>query len=189
MSTFVTRIMASAAAVALGASLLSTAAFASVTPLGNLNPPNAGVYGEVVTAGNPFPVEATFELTKVADTSLSATIVVNHESMYTPGYLYLYKGATLEDSVKLAFVQTGTGPNPAGIYTASLNTVLGPYVGDYTADITGTSHVSSLAVSGSVLTSAIPESSTWAMMVMGFIGLGYAAFRRSSRSRPVATAV
>ena len=28
----------------------------------------------------------------------------------------------------------------------------------------------------------VPEPSTWAMMLIGFVGLGYAAFRRSSRS-------
>jgi len=31
------------------------------------------------------------------------------------------------------------------------------------------------------LTSAIPEPSTWAMMVAGFVGLGFAAFRRSRK--------
>lgn len=35
---------------------------------------------------------------------------------------------------------------------------------------------------------AIPEPSTWAMMVLGFAGLGYAAFRRNSKSR-VAVAI
>jgi hypothetical protein len=29
----------------------------------------------------------------------------------------------------------------------------------------------------------IPEPSTWTMMVLGFAGLGYAAFRRNSKSR------
>jgi hypothetical protein len=147
------------------------------------------VFSEVVTSGNPFPVEGTFELTKVADTTVSASIFVAHESMYSPGFLDLYKGATLEDSLKLAFTATGTGSNPAGVYTASFGTVLAPYVGDYTAEITGTSHTTSLAVSGSVLTSAIPESSTWAMMVIGFIGLGYAAFRRNGRSPGVGAAI
>jgi hypothetical protein len=33
---------------------------------------------------------------------------------------------------------------------------------------------------------AIPEPSTWAMMVLGFAGLGYAAFRRNSKARAVA---
>jgi PEP-CTERM motif len=32
----------------------------------------------------------------------------------------------------------------------------------------------------------IPEPSTWAMMVLGFAGLGYAAFRRNSKARAVA---
>jgi hypothetical protein len=27
----------------------------------------------------------------------------------------------------------------------------------------------------------VPEPSTWAMMVLGFAGLGFAAFRRSNR--------
>jgi hypothetical protein len=37
-----------------------------------------------------------------------------------------------------------------------------------------------------VPSSAVPESSTWAMMALGFAGLGYAAFRRNSKGRAVA---
>jgi len=33
---------------------------------------------------------------------------------------------------------------------------------------------------------SVPEPSTWAMMVLGFAGLGYAAFRRNSKARAVA---
>ncbi len=36
--------------------------------------------------------------------------------------------------------------------------------------------------SPSVLTFAVPELSTWAMMLAGFAGLGFAAFRRSGRA-------
>jgi hypothetical protein len=32
----------------------------------------------------------------------------------------------------------------------------------------------------------VPEPSTWAMMVIGFAGLGYAAFRRNSKGRALA---
>jgi hypothetical protein len=34
--------------------------------------------------------------------------------------------------------------------------------------------------------STVPEPSTWAMMVLGFVGLGYAAFRRNSKARAIA---
>jgi PEP-CTERM motif len=36
------------------------------------------------------------------------------------------------------------------------------------------------------LGSPIPEPSTWAMMALGFAGLGYAAFRRNSKGRALA---
>jgi len=43
-----------------------------------------------------------------------------------------------------------------------------------------------MSVGGTVSTSpAIPELGTWAMMVTGFAGLGYAAFRRSAKGRGV----
>lgn len=35
---------------------------------------------------------------------------------------------------------------------------------------------------------AVPEPSTWAMMMLGFAGLGYAAFRRASRGQARAIA-
>jgi hypothetical protein len=33
----------------------------------------------------------------------------------------------------------------------------------------------------------VPEPSTWAMMMLGFAGLGYAAFRRSAKAPTLAT--
>ena len=40
-----------------------------------------------------------------------------------------------------------------------------------------------ISVSGSNSSSVIPEPSTWVMMALGFVGLGYAAVRRSSKDR------
>jgi hypothetical protein len=40
----------------------------------------------------------------------------------------------------------------------------------------------------SVTTSTVPEPSTWAMMMVGFAGLGYAAFRRASKGQARAIA-
>ena len=34
--------------------------------------------------------------------------------------------------------------------------------------------------------SSVPEPSTWAMMALGFAGLGYAAFRRRAKARALA---
>jgi hypothetical protein len=43
----------------------------------------------------------------------------------------------------------------------------------------------SLVFSSNVnLSSVIPEPSTWAMMLLGFVGLGYAGYRRERAGRP-----
>ena len=41
-------------------------------------------------------------------------------------------------------------------------------------------------ISNSFVENTVPEPSTWAMMIIGFAGLGYAAFRRNSRGRTTA---
>jgi hypothetical protein len=38
----------------------------------------------------------------------------------------------------------------------------------------------------SIGTTGVPEASTWAMMALGFAGLGYAAFRRNTKGRALA---
>jgi hypothetical protein len=42
--------------------------------------------------------------------------------------------------------------------------------------------------SGAGLVPSIPEPSTWAMMMVGFAGLGYVGFRRSKKDRLAALA-
>jgi PEP-CTERM motif len=165
MSKFAGMWISSAAALTLGASLVSTPAFA-VTNLGNLNPDNAGSFSETVATG-PVSVEATFDLTAEAIAALSATISTSKSSAYTPGDLELWEGATEIASMALSFA--------ASAYTASFTELLGP--GDYTVIITGTAN-RVLGVGGTVTTSGVPEPSTWAMMAIGFAGLGYAAFRQ-----------
>jgi PEP-CTERM motif len=34
---------------------------------------------------------------------------------------------------------------------------------------------------GSSVTSAVPEPSTWAMLILGFAGVGFVSYRRKSR--------
>jgi hypothetical protein len=183
MNKFRGRILASAAAVAVGALFLSAPTFAATvvpisTALGNLDPANAGDYDATVTGTGAFTVEATFELTKLADTTISTTIAVNRSSNYTPGDLELFKNGTLPGdliaSAPLTF--SFSGAPPAGAWAVSGSGDLGP--GTYFVEVTGTSNVGTLGVGGSVITSNVPEPSTWAMMTLGFIGLGYVAFRQ-----------
>jgi hypothetical protein len=164
----------------LGTSLLvSTAAFATVaiTPLGDLDPENAGAFLDDVTTGS-FMDAGTFTLTTFGvDTAVSATIAVNRAGAFTPGALALYEGSpftgTLIESDPLTFAKSA--------YTASFADILGP--GTYYAEVTGTVNVSHLGVGGTVTTSTVPEPSTWVMMMLGFAGLGYAAVRRGSKDK------
>jgi hypothetical protein len=56
--------------------------------------------------------------------------------------------------------------------------------GAYFVEVSGTSGSGALrlAVDGNVTTLAVPEPSTWAMMLAGFGGLAFAAFRRARRT-------
>ena len=137
-----------AAAVAC---LLSTAAFANVTPLGNLDPPQASSFNSIDPSG-PITDAGTFFLTKSGvDTALSATIP-SGPRVFTPGALELFSGlpfsGTLVNSAPLTF--------GGSAYTASFSEVLGP--GTYYAEITGNVNVPFLGVGGTVTTSAaVPD--------------------------------
>jgi len=182
-----------AGAFALGASLLSTSAFAVVMPLGNLDPPNSDTFGVKDTTATVLE-EWSFDLTEEANTTVSATIAVNKASMYSPGTLFLYEGAVIPgDLVGKQMLTFSSGPSGKS-YIAALNELLGPNTlakPDYIIVVTGTNNIAthSISVGGSVITSGVPEPSTWAMMVLGFIGLGYAAFRRNAKGRAAAVAI
>jgi hypothetical protein len=167
------RVRTLASVVAFSAiAFVSTAALAAVHPLGNLDPDNAGSYNETDPTGG-IDAEGTFTLTTNALAALSATIAVGSSAAYTPGVLELWEGATLIESVALTFANSA--------YTASFSKLLAP--GSYTEEITGTVNVAKLGIGGTVTTSAVPEPSTWAMLVLGFAGLGYAAFRRNAKGQ------
>lgn len=59
--------------------------------------------------------------------------------------------------------------------------------GEAVTSVTFASSSNALEVAGVSASTVVPEPSTWAMIVVGFAGLGYAAFRRSGKeSRTVA---
>jgi hypothetical protein len=86
---------------------------------------------------------------------------------------------TLTGANLVAMGASGTGDefSPAGNQLVTI-TGLAPFT-------TATFHSTANAFEFS-LGSAIPEPSTWAMMLLGFAGLGYAAFYRNSKGRALA---
>ena len=79
---------------------------------------------------------------------------------------YFTYDTTINSDHNLLYVQESfTGPVVGGLVTLTFagdpnNGAYGPVVGDVT------------------VTAAVPESSTWAMMLLGFCGLGFMAYRR-----------
>jgi PEP-CTERM motif len=86
------------------------------------------------------------------------------------------------------FVSPANGGQTAvvGAFTSSGDPAA---AGAYFVEITGVSGGGSLrlAIDGNVTaTDPVPEPSTWAMMLLGFAGLGFAAYRASRRTAEVA---
>jgi hypothetical protein len=81
-----------------------------------------------------------------------------------------------------------------GWYTISLDTPISQTFGNYQLSISlphncredaclvsdGGDDGQTVQVSG-VITAAVPESSTWAMMILGFMGVGFLAYRRRAQ--------
>jgi hypothetical protein len=84
---------------------------------------------------------------------------------------------TLASTYNPAFV-TANGGTPAGAFSALL---AGLNAGDAYLNIHSTMFPSG-EIRGFLQVEAVPEPSTWAMMILGFIGVGFMAYRRKSRS-------
>ena len=177
------------AVVALG--LLSSPAYAVVPiPLGPLDPDtfdSATLSGGKLPASGAFDIEYTFTLT----TTGYIEPVISFTSAKAPGRLptspvfSLFAGGTapgdLIESAPLLFATTTS----IGV---TLPTVEEPAGTTYYLVLSGTSH-GNLSVGGAVSTAPVPELGTWAMLLLGFAGLGYAAFRRNPMGAGTAVSV
>jgi PEP-CTERM motif-containing protein len=172
--------------VALG--LLSSPAFAVVTPLGALDPDtfdSASLTGKLPAAGDTFTEEYTFTLTTTGLVSPGVIIT----SAAGPGRLpkdtdveLCQGGPTTDCTASEPLVIKGS---TASVTLDTLKLDGGAGSPTYYLVFTGTSN-GKLSVGGTVSTApAVPEPATWAMMLLGFTGLGYAAFRRSAKGHGV----
>jgi hypothetical protein len=99
--------------------------------------------------------------------------ILNQVSITIDGYTL-----TGSNLVTLGALGTGNQTSPANDQWVTI-TGLGPFT-------TVAFHDAGKNAFEFSLGSGVPEPSTWAMMVLGFAGLGYAAFRRNSKVRALA---
>jgi len=163
-----------AGAVVTGACLLSSPAFAvtqiNTTPMGNLDPIDSGFFDFIVPKKTqPFEDIGTFSLTVSALTDVAAHIGVNKSSNFISGTLWLYEG-TPSSPGPLIESQALTYNSATQEWVAGFNNLLAP--DPYYAIIAGQTNIKNLGINGSVFTTGVPESSTWAMLGIGFAGIG-----------------
>src|SRR5260370_27617328 len=88
------------------------------------------------------------------------------------------KGIGQEDGTTLDFHISGTGLALASFAADTHGSLC-------VADVAGTGTTDGVRNTGiidfTLQTSAVPEPSTWAMMILGFMGVGFMAYRRKSQ--------
>jgi hypothetical protein len=133
--------------------------------IGGLTSYNGSVHAEVIAGigvGFPFFPEAGYTL--IAGPALPSVTNATWSPTQAPSTLRF----TYFDNEKLDFyVQLSAGTSGSGSITVldPLSFNLDPGT-SFTADAPG------------FLTAAVPEPSTWTMMILGFTGLGFMAYRR-----------
>jgi hypothetical protein len=175
-----------AGAVVTGACLLSSPAFAVTqiftTNMMNLDPIDSGFFDALVPKKTqPFEDIGEFTLSVAALTDVAAHIGVNKQSMYTPGTLELFEGTPTSPGPSVGPPQALTFDPGTSEWVAGFNDLLLP--GSYFAVIDGQTNVKNLGINGSVFTTGVPESSTWAMLGIGFAGIGLLGMTKRRTSR------
>jgi hypothetical protein len=98
---------------------------------------------------------------------------------------FIPMGATIEEAT-ISPPANGGQTAVVGTFTSSGDSAA---AGSYFVEITGVSGGGSLrlAIDGNVtaVTDPVPEPSTWAMMLLGFAGLGFAGYREARRTAAV----
>jgi hypothetical protein len=106
--------------------------------------------------------------------SIDGTVGGNLNSFAITMDGYTLTGA---DLVAMGAVGGGNQTNPLANQLVRI-TDLAPFT---TATFSSTQNAFEFSIG-----TAVPEASTWAMMTLGFAGLGYAAFRRNTKGRVLA---
>ena len=125
---------------------------------------------ETIQSFGPGTYTLTFDLGGNARGDVSKTTTVTLGDWST--------SLTLPSSAPYA-LQTLTFTTSGGQLSFSDNDVGNQYIGNVLDNVT----LSSMLPTLKAIESDVPEPSTWAMMLLGFAGLGFAGFRRASTPR------
>lgn len=150
----------------------------------------------------PFDLAHGVATTGVYDGTVSITVSGLGQalaSLYSDAFYVLDHTPTDYHQWDLGFATSGAGLtsaenflvgpvpafDPTSIYTFELNTGLQAPAHLYfgVSDEIYTDNSGAYTVVVTQLASAVPEPSTWAMLLMGFIGLGFAGYRKQEKLR------
>jgi PEP-CTERM motif len=177
-------------------STLATANTIVVDNLGSINESSVSLPGETMPgSGGAFTYYYEFTLPKPEFVSASMSIsgpTSDQIPLNTGSFIladwtntgssapYVPSGATLQD-----VAISGPAPGGQGAFLGTMTSMGDPEpAGAYFVEITGVSGAGSLqlAVDGNV-TAAAPEPSTWALVLLGFAGLGFASYGKRRKGR------
>jgi len=183
----------SSAILALGivavSSLPSNAGIVITPSGGNLGVDPDVLFGVAISGpqtSTPFKEDFTFSLSETAffAGSVTESLTGKNAPEVTGLTLSLY-GGTPSGSHSLLATDVAS-VSPTQLYAAVPLTNKDFPTGSYYLEVSGTSPSLSgnskitLNVAGATITQGVPEPSTWAMMVLGFLGVGFIAYRRKS---------
>jgi hypothetical protein len=122
-------------------------------------------------------LENNYSLTTTAAGAFPGFTYTASDSFYSNGVFYVDFQPGYEQDLHLTFASSLLVPN--------LNNVLGGYecIGSFSCYVTAGPGGPTRYIGEGSFASAVPEPATWAMMVLGFLGVGFLAYRRNGRKR------
>jgi hypothetical protein len=183
-----------------------TSSTSSATNVATLSGTTGNFTYDIITAsGTSSPAHLTTTISNVTDTAPGTTLTIAASSTgntFPIGTLLPFLSSfttnqtgiqvtetTFVDAGNVAFAETtplGPGTSfPAGTTNGSaasvnLATVGNPYSITEVFTLTDTAGGQTDLGSGITVTAGVPETSTWAMLALGFLGVGFLAYRRKA---------
>jgi len=166
-------------AAAISAVLLAAPAFATTVPVGMVsNVSNAG--GNI----GPGLFDQDFTLTVAGNGALDGSVTVSSGYQPTGATFDLYAGSVSVANLLVSSAYTAYGPTFGAAGFSYLSAVTGVnYIAVFQGDV-GHQVASGASFSLSpAVTTGVPELSTWAMLGLGFVSLGFVGSRKRNTAR------